>query len=81
MESFVSNFQDCTDEVKVYPSEMTKSFTDGKYPKSRIPAERIGRPEDIAGAILYLTSRAGAYCNGNILITDGGRLSVLPASY
>lgn len=46
-----------------------------------IPAERSGRPEDIVGALLYLTSRAGAYCNGNCVITDGGRLSVTPATY
>ncbi len=52
-----------------------------KFPKERIPAERTGSTEDMAGTILYLTSRAGAYCNGLVVVTDGGRLSVTPATY
>lgn len=51
------------------------------FPKERIPAERIGYPDDMAGTVLYLTSRAGAYCNGVVVITDGGRLSVAQATY
>jgi NAD(P)-dependent dehydrogenase (short-subunit alcohol dehydrogenase family) len=53
----------------------------GKFPKSMIPAERGGDKEDIAGAILFLVSRAGAYINGNVLLTDGGRIGNLPSSY
>lgn len=48
---------------------------------SDIPEQRMGDEQDAAGAILFLASRAGAYCNGNVLVTDGGRLSVTPASY
>jgi NAD(P)-dependent dehydrogenase (short-subunit alcohol dehydrogenase family) len=51
------------------------------WPKSVVPEERPGDEEDIAGAILFLVSRAGAYINGNVLVTDGGRLGVVPASY
>jgi len=29
-----------------------------------IPLERIGSPQDVAGACLFLSSRAGAYVNG-----------------
>jgi len=66
----------------VYPSEMSVDLIgDGVFPKSKIPAQRSGTPEDMAGCILFLTSRAGAYCNGNVLVTDGGRLSVMPATY
>lgn len=51
------------------------------FPKTMIPAQRPGKTEDMAGAVLYLTSKAGAYLNGNVIVTDGGRLSVLPATY
>ena len=54
---------------------------DGIFPKSKIPLQRTGTPEDMAGCILFLTSRAGAYCNGNVMITDGGRLSQMPSTY
>ena len=37
-----------------------------------IPLGRIGSPDDIAGAVLYLCSRAGAYVTGAILPLDGG---------
>lgn len=51
------------------------------YPREYIPQKRVGDRKDMAGALLFLTSRAGAYINGNVLLTDGGRLSVLPATY
>lgn len=54
---------------------------DGNLPKSKVPLERAGSEEDMAGAILFLTSKAGAYVSGNILLIDGGRLSIHPAAY
>ena len=53
----------------------------GIFPKEKIPLGRVGSEEDMAGTTLYLTSRSGAYCNGSVIITDGGRLSVMPATY
>jgi len=45
------------------------------------PAERTGSEEDFAGLVLFLASRAGAYINGETMISDGGRLSQLPSVY
>lgn len=39
---------------------------------SRIPAGRWGKPEDFKGAIVFLSSRASDYVNGEILVVDGG---------
>jgi NAD(P)-dependent dehydrogenase (short-subunit alcohol dehydrogenase family) len=52
-----------------------------ELPASVVPEQRMGDDRDISGAVLFLASRAGAYCNGSVLVTDGGRLSVTPASY
>lgn len=38
----------------------------------RIPAARWGEPEDVAGAAVFLSSRASDYVNGHILVVDGG---------
>jgi 2-deoxy-D-gluconate 3-dehydrogenase len=38
----------------------------------RIPAGRWGEPEDLAGAAVFLASRASDYVNGHILVVDGG---------
>ena len=53
----------------------------GVIPKSLVPAERIGNEDEMAGTILYLASKAGGYCNGSVLIVDGGVLSIHPSTY
>jgi NAD(P)-dependent dehydrogenase (short-subunit alcohol dehydrogenase family) len=40
--------------------------------KQRMPLGRIGEPEDIVGAALYLASDASAYCTGTTIRLDGG---------
>lgn len=43
-----------------------------------VPAGRIGAPEDIAGAAIFLASRAGDYVVGDTLIVDGGFICARP---
>ena len=40
----------------------------------RIPAQRLGEPEDMAGAALFLASPLAAYVYGQTLVVDGGLL-------
>ena len=40
----------------------------------RIPQRRLGRPEDLDGALLLLCSDAGSYITGSTIVVDGGHL-------
>ncbi|MEW2383898.1 SDR family oxidoreductase [Micromonospora sp. NPDC047707] len=40
--------------------------------EKQVPLGRIGRPEDMAGTAIYLSSRAGAYLTGAVIPVDGG---------
>ncbi len=40
----------------------------------RIPAGRWGEPDDLGGAVVFLSSRASDYVNGHVLVVDGGWL-------
>ena len=59
-----------------FPSKMANGLLEmsggaDKIAKSN-PTGRIGRPEDIAGVVVYLTSRAGAHVNAEAIAIDGG---------
>lgn len=59
-----------------FPSDMTDGFF-AAVPGLKdqvvagIPAGRLGSPEDIGGAVLFLASRAGAYVSGTVLPVEG----------
>ncbi len=56
-----------------FASRMNKAARDhGDSVAKRIPAGRIGEPEDMAAAAIYLASRAGDYVVGDTLTVDGG---------
>jgi gluconate 5-dehydrogenase len=43
----------------------------------RTPARRWGKPEELVGACVFLSSAASDYVNGQIIYVDGGMLAVL----
>ncbi len=55
-------------------TEMTAAMTDKakEAVASSIPMGRVGKPEDVAGAALFLLSDAAAYVTGQVLGVDGG---------
>jgi NAD(P)-dependent dehydrogenase (short-subunit alcohol dehydrogenase family) len=59
-----------------FPTKMTQFAIGDAAGAARgaktVPMARLGRPDDIAGAILFLTGRGGAYTTGAILPVDGG---------
>ena len=56
-----------------FASDMNRAARDhGDLAALAIPSGRIGRDEDMAGAAIYLASRAGDYVVGETLTVDGG---------
>ncbi len=43
-----------------------------KHYEKKILLGKVGRPEDCAGAVVYLSSPAGSYVTGEIIVIDGG---------
>jgi len=65
-----------------FPSEMNDPSnphapSNPENAKRNVPYGRAGTPEDIAGTIIYLASRAGAYVNGQFLDVDGGVMLIV----
>ena len=56
-----------------FPTDMNKIARDTpEFYNAHIPAKRVGRPDDIAGAAVFLASRAGNYVVGTAVTVDGG---------
>ncbi|HVI99719.1 MAG TPA: SDR family oxidoreductase [Sphingomonas sp.] len=64
-----------------FASEMNRAARDhGDEVARRIPARRIGTAEDMAGAAIYLASRAGDYVVGETITVDGGLVNAAPGT-
>ena len=59
-----------------FPTNMTAHMRDEEEVDpallNKIPMRRMGRPEEIAGIITFLASRAGGYVTGAEIPVDGG---------
>ena len=63
------------------PSRMSKGLAtwggDAKKLAKEIPLKRMGEAEDMVGAIIYLSSRAGSWVTGSTLNVDGGTIGCM----
>ena len=59
-----------------FPSKMMAYMLEdeerSEFVRSSNPRKRIGTAQDIAGAVIFLSSRAGAYTTGTVIPVDGG---------
>lgn len=62
----------------VVPGPFPKTFGQGANAEfverlsERVPLGRVGRPEEVAGSVVYLCSDAASYVTGTSLVVDGG---------
>jgi NAD(P)-dependent dehydrogenase (short-subunit alcohol dehydrogenase family) len=61
-----------------YPTKMASGLLDLQGGQAALTAEvpnrRLGYPEDIAGLVVFLSSRAASHINGAVITTDGGAI-------
>ncbi|KAJ3882000.1 hypothetical protein F5051DRAFT_436475 [Lentinula edodes] len=74
----------------VWPSEILEMTNSRLSPNFKldprvmamsVPLKRAGTEEEMAGTILFLASKAGAYVNGAVWLIDGGRVNSVASSY
>ena len=59
------------------PTKMSKTLpTSFTVIAAKLPLKRVGTAEDMAGCALFLSSRAGSWVTGHVLLADGGQLTI-----
>ncbi|KAI9752153.1 MAG: hypothetical protein M1815_000677 [Lichina confinis] len=72
----------------LFPSDLAATFFSegdvsqtGSLPATVLSAQRAGNERDMGATILYMASKAGAYCDGSVVVVDGGSMSALKSTY
>jgi len=64
-----------------FETELTRALVEDEqfdaWVRSRTPAGRWGRTEELVGALVFLSSRASDFVNGQVLYVDGGMTAVV----
>jgi len=55
-------------------TDMTRAIAEGAHEEwaARIPLKRLGSPDDVANAVVFLASDEAAYITGHVLAVNGG---------
>ena len=64
----------------LFPSKMLAATLENKGLEAtleRVPLNRLTGPSDMAGAAIYLASKAGSYLTGAVVPVDGGYATTL----
>lgn len=64
-----------------FKTDMTRPLWENRefdsWLRNRTPSDRWGNPEELAGALLFLSSEASSYVNGQMIYVDGGLLATV----
>lgn len=82
---YLNKYNICVNAIApaVFPSRMTHDFMLSDEDRSAMtakthPVGRVGNEQDMAGAALFLASKASAFVTGSVLNLDGGSVAIRP---